>query len=793
MMESLKELTKRLELLKNNKQLAFSCYRIRRNWSLALPLTSLPNLELQIRGFSQPYPWQIWCLWALEERLYVLGGAGTFLKDQEARELSVRDLEALAQWPQYTVANKLDLPYGHAVNLMTIALRDWTWLPESTQQTLRQALHRAVDEGVLLVPLAVQELASVEDLLSKSSPHHHLHNIPLIAQAALASAAEVISHPKRDELSKRFLLLLQARLDLYYQGLTEGISYDGYLYNFALGWLSTQSKSIIERIAHHPAMLDLEKQAYGLACPGHVAKSAEVGDVEPVEMPFVWSALIRLQQWVFSETREALLHAVPVEWLRADALWLCLQQHKQQLSLDHNYLTSFEESVRREELTVPLVQQNTVAVTLATGLMKSDLSVVVSLCQSPMNHIQADTGNLLIGHAGYWWITDSGYQQYLKTSEREFTLGPQAHNTPVINGYGQSYKVGQLLYAGDAYVVVDLTSCYPESAQVETVIRTLWRIGREQVVVCDTVVAVSEAWVAYHWHADAEAYWGEHSGAVSLYLPSAGRVMWIQSGQQSLSLAQQHRLRGSRGQGTLQTTQPSSVTHHWWCFSFAETPTEFQASGLRARLGTAYLSLEDLLPKELPTSQLKVVVQRDFLQIGVYVGDELLALSVQSDRVVTLSVNEEEAYSQKIQGRQCRIPIPTIGAKDIVVITAKSLNAGADTLETLSYILTAEEKTAICSVPLRVYAEANANQVTGRCAFMPAAIEGDVEYAFYLLVDGVKSQVQWYQRSEMHTFTLTQEELAKNVQIRGFVRSVISPTQKMSATSLALRANSSNN
>lgn len=56
------------------RQLTFSCYRIRRRFALPLPITQLPVLNAQIRGFSQPYPWQIWCLWALEERLYTLGG-----------------------------------------------------------------------------------------------------------------------------------------------------------------------------------------------------------------------------------------------------------------------------------------------------------------------------------------------------------------------------------------------------------------------------------------------------------------------------------------------------------------------------------------------------------------------------------------------------------------------------------------------------------------------------------------------------------------------------------------------
>lgn len=119
-----KAFARRLDRHVNAKHLAFSCYRIRRRWSLPFPVTALPKLETQVRSFAQPYPWQIWCLWALEERLYVLNGAGTFLDNQAAHDGCIEGLEGLSQWPRYSVADKLDLPYGHAVQLMAMALRD---------------------------------------------------------------------------------------------------------------------------------------------------------------------------------------------------------------------------------------------------------------------------------------------------------------------------------------------------------------------------------------------------------------------------------------------------------------------------------------------------------------------------------------------------------------------------------------------------------------------------------------------------------------------------------------------
>src|SRR5690554_5872719 len=132
------------------------------------------------------------------------------------------------------------------------------------------------------------------------------------------------------------------------------------------------------------------------------------------------------------------------------------------------------------------------------------------------------------------------------------------------------------------------------------------------------------------------------------------------------------------------------------------------------------------------------------------------------------------------------LPIPAITADDTVLIAARPPKAETAATEIIEHSLTTSEKAAICSVPLRVYAEVDADQVTGRCALMPGVMEGAAEYAFYLLVEGQKTQVRWYETSPTHTFTLTSEEAGKPVQIRGFVRAAEAPKQKLSAASLSL-------
>ncbi len=151
--------------------------------------------------------------------------------------------------------------------------------------------------------------------------------------------------------------------------------------------LATQPDAVRNALIHHPGLQDLERQALGQACPGALWRSAEIGDVEPLEMPFVWSALARLQQCAFSPQREALLERLPPERLRAEALRLRHQARPNQAA--HQNLAA---------ATAP--QRSNAAITLASGLADADLSVLIACCRSPMNHIQADSGTLLLGHAG---------------------------------------------------------------------------------------------------------------------------------------------------------------------------------------------------------------------------------------------------------------------------------------------------------------------------------------------------------------------------------------------------------
>jgi hypothetical protein len=105
----------------------------------------------------------------------------------------------------------------------------------------------------------------------------------------------------------------------------------------------------------------------------------------------------------------------------------------------------------------------------------------------------------------------------------------------------------------------------------------------------------------------------------------------------------------------------------------------------------------------------------------------------------------------------------------------------------IHYRLTEAELRPILAVPLRVYAEAEQDQISARCDLLPGVLDGELEWAFYLLVEGKKTQVRWYEPSPSHRFTLPPEQAGKAMQLRGFVRAVAAPDQKRAALSARCR------
>ncbi|WP_201223691.1 hypothetical protein [Halochromatium roseum] len=114
--------------------------------SVLAPLTA----TYPVRNFTARYPWTIWLLWALEDRIETLGAAVTFLDSAAARTAVVADLAALTAWPGYRETNRADLAFAHAVRILWVAVTHWDWLDAGLQTRLHAALERAVADALPL-------------------------------------------------------------------------------------------------------------------------------------------------------------------------------------------------------------------------------------------------------------------------------------------------------------------------------------------------------------------------------------------------------------------------------------------------------------------------------------------------------------------------------------------------------------------------------------------------------------------------------------------------------------------
>lgn len=562
------ELLRRFNFFIRQKFLLVDYYRIRRRLSIELPIPYQIDFNFPIKNFKYQYPWKIWLLWSLEDRILALGECALETYASQVEAPIDRELKALLAWPTFRESERPDLSFAHAVRILWIAYAQWTWPDDELRPQLQQALARAVDDTLQFSERGHGGIESVEDLLSRENPHLYLHNIPVIGTFMLAVAATVVEHPAASRLNQRAGLLFNAILELRRQGCTEGVSYDGYVLDFFLDWLSTQPSSTRETFLAHPQFREMWLQAVLLAVPGDVMNTAPLGDVEPYHMPFVWSAMAKLQAMKPDPLLAWALNQCDVKHLRTDAL---------------RTMALLELTQEDEPILADCAVVNYAAV-LRSGQGKDALALAMGLGCSPMGHIHCDNGSLVLGMRGQWWVDDPGYQQYMRTSERTFTLGESAHNAPVINGVAQAIKQGKRLADNfDAkasrhkFLMVDLTACYPEAAKARRVWRAVWLIDAVHVVVCDFVQADGSCQLAWHWHGHPSLHWGMHQNGASLVSETEPEHhLHIFSPQIALGSGYLHRLPGSRGQQTLKASVSApEMTAVWWVFSRAEQPPAF--------------------------------------------------------------------------------------------------------------------------------------------------------------------------------------------------------------------------
>ncbi len=545
-------------------RLTVDYYRIGRKIAYPLPLPELIVPEVVVPTIPN-YPWSTWLLWVLEERICCLGWAAEWFGDEAARQAAAADLAALAQWPKYEQYSRPGLCSAHAGRILWTASTRWKWVDEKLRHSLREACARHSEAALPGLQKTYGSISTKQDVLAQKAPHALVHNIPVIGTIGAALTAATAGHRAISLLNTYVQVLFGAILDLRAKGHAEGVAYDGYVLDFVADWLSTLPPSQRSAILDHPSLNRYLEQSYMLGAPGATDQVAELSDVEPRQMPFHLSAQAKLERLQPQPVRTWLLSRCPLDVLRTDAL----------AAMCETVPTSAGKAP------VPGALDAHYALVLRSGWESEDLAVAAACSQSPMGHIQSDSGTIVIGTRGKWLITDPGYQQYVQGAEREFTIGPTAHNAPLVNGQRPTYKRPRRVLLENVTpnlhrAAIDLTACYPAAASAKSLVRHIWLSRKDLVVVADQMEAEKPARATYHWHGHPDAAWWFEDGWA---LVSLGDVrLWLTCTGRPISAADLHRLPGSRGQLTLISTVDGAGPVVWWVFALSANRPRLQVT-----------------------------------------------------------------------------------------------------------------------------------------------------------------------------------------------------------------------
>jgi hypothetical protein len=548
-------------------------YRIRYKLAVPLPVKSLghPFLSLGSRYETREYPWHFWFLLRLAERVEALGWARQFLGDEAAGGAVCADLRAMASWGSYRSIGGEEFGVAdHAVALsarcLSLAVHCWEWLDDGTRDLVRGALGSLVNEQA-------EHLFAV----SYHGPHADMlpeHNIPLTAAIGAAMAARVGGHSDAAALEQKIHEVAIGWLDARRSGYSEDIGYDGYVHYFLCSWLEVLGPGPVrDAIVGHDQFGRLLDESILLGAPGEILQVAELSDTEQ-EMSFHAAA----HAWHLSAAPgpRLLWYLDQCDLSRMPVFGLAMLAG----GLAHGSAAHGLPGWREEAGALDAQY----ALALRSGWEANDLAVAVSCSECPCHHIQEDSGSLVIGSQGHWLIDDPGYRQYLDTSERPFTTGPEAHNAPLIAGRPPEFKRARRLALesgeGRSYAAVDLAACYAEKPS--RAIRHVWLLGSEHVVVADEVEVGGGSRLQWFWHGNRDAaWWVEDNWAV---LRTDRGHLQFTCPTISLHGGLVVRKRGSRGHLTLGAETASDAGVTWWVFTTAERRPHMRVVGQGASL-----------------------------------------------------------------------------------------------------------------------------------------------------------------------------------------------------------------
>jgi len=548
--EARHEILRRGEKHAHQSRLVVDFYRIRRQLAYPVPIRecSFPRFPTRL---STWYPWDCWLAWAMEERVLSLGWAATLSDAPRLRFSTEADLQGIAAW-KYDDLEKTDgLAVSHLVRMLVTAKEHWAWLSFTT--------HAAIDKGLNhLISRFAAWLEAERDWWRRreSDPDHAdfsnpLHNIHFIQTVGLCLAARNGKHSCSEWLESHMRRFALALLDQHASGVSEGVSYDGYVLDFMMDWITGAPAAMREAILIHPELQEILNQPAIIGAPGNLMQVAPLGDVEALEMPFHVSALAKWRRLQNSGRHDWQLSQFDPRFLRTDAL-----------------ATIIAGPAHRADSIEPVGNRTRAAIVLRSGDTLTDTAVAMSAHAAQMGHLHHDNGSIVIAAGGEWIINDPGYQQYMGTSEREFSVGPAAHNAPVINGIAQTKRAGRIIQEpamvnGSWHAKHDLRGCY--DLPLTKCTRSLWLTGNSLVVVADEISGSGIDEITYHWHGHSDAAWWVEDGIALVCLNNT--QLWIRCMNCALDAAQVDRMRGSRGHLTLQVRIKGAPSQSvWWVF-----------------------------------------------------------------------------------------------------------------------------------------------------------------------------------------------------------------------------------
>jgi hypothetical protein len=538
---------------KQRREMDVYYYRIGHTMAFPLPLPRRPTRnELPAPLPGRSYPWLIWLSWDLEERWRLFQVAWRQFGDREAGALLQRELAALSGWDHYCeVDDNVGLVTGHLAASLSLGLVDTAKWEEQTLRQARRAAEALLERDVW--PWFGRQWQT--ETIGPSQ----LANIPAIALMRSAQLARVIGSPRQEALDAKARMVFRAwcRLRTGEAHHTEGTAYDGYLMDSITEWLAGLPDRADLLRESRDAFRSLADQWMDLTLPGRPDLEAPLGDVEP-EMTFWATALVRIGGWYEWRDVDWFLRRFPLQRMRADGL----------------VSASGREFQPAPDAPAAGLREHPNAVSLRTGWDKGDLLAVVGLSRGPMGHLHPDGGQIILGWQGRFWITDPGYQQYRPGEERDYTLGVQAHNVPVVSGTPQTVRAARVqLLETNAHSLlharVDLSGCYRGLANGAAVQREVWLInkGGLAVVARDTFNSLGkDAEVSTSWQGGNHLAWAFREGWARL---SDGRhALWMGTVPGPLEASGLTRHPGSRGPLTL--TQTATLTEgqgvRWWVF-----------------------------------------------------------------------------------------------------------------------------------------------------------------------------------------------------------------------------------